>query len=51
MIEKDAFRRSMVVLNPSAGVFPISCKTGEGLDVGFPWLEKVLVGQSIGTRV
>jgi hydrogenase nickel incorporation protein HypB len=35
----DAFRQVVTGLNPKVKLFPVSCKTGEGLDAWFLWLE------------
>ncbi len=35
----DAFRQVVTGLNPKVKLFPVSCKTGEGLDAWFSWLE------------
>jgi len=35
----DAFRKVVTGLNPKVKIFPVSCKTGEGLDAWFAWLE------------
>lgn len=34
----DYFRRGVEVLNPGVVTFPISCRTGEGLDAWVDWL-------------
>lgn len=34
----DYFRRGVEVLNPGLAFFPLSCKTGEGLDGWLDWL-------------
>ena len=34
----DAFRRTVAGLNQKARVFPLSCKTGEGIDEWVSWL-------------
>lgn len=36
----DYFRRGVEVLNPGLAFFPLSCKTGEGLDRWLAWLRK-----------
>jgi hydrogenase nickel incorporation protein HypB len=36
---EDAFRKTVTGLNPDVKIFPISCKTGEGLKPWFSWLE------------
>lgn len=33
------FRKGIEILNPGVVVFPLSCKTGEGLDAWFMWLK------------
>jgi hydrogenase nickel incorporation protein HypB len=35
----DAFRKVVTGLNPKVKIFPVSCKTGEGLAAWFVWLE------------
>ncbi len=35
----NAFSNAVRGLNPSAGIFPISARTGEGLEAWFSWLE------------
>ncbi len=35
----EAFSKAVTGLNPGAKIFPISCKTGEGLEAWFSWLE------------
>jgi len=35
----DAFKKLVTGLNPDANIFPISCKTGEGMEAWFSWLE------------
>jgi hydrogenase nickel incorporation protein HypB len=34
-----AFNKAVNGLNPNASIFPVSCKTGEGLEKWFAWLE------------
>nr|HID14163.1 hydrogenase nickel incorporation protein HypB [Anaerolineae bacterium] len=36
----DYFRRGVETLNPGLAFFPLSCKTGEGLDEWLAWLRK-----------
>jgi hydrogenase nickel incorporation protein HypB len=36
----DFFRQGVEVLNPGVVTFPLSCKTGQGLDAWLAWLEK-----------
>ncbi len=40
----DYFRRGVEALNPGVAFFPLSCKTGEGLDAWLEWVEKGIVG-------
>jgi len=35
----DSFNKTVTGLNPDVKIFPVSCKTGEGLDVWLSWLE------------
>ncbi|MFC1928479.1 hydrogenase nickel incorporation protein HypB [Chloroflexota bacterium] len=37
--DADAFNRAVTGLNPDVKIFPVSCKTGEGLEAWFSWLE------------
>ena len=37
--DMDYFRRGVEILNPGLVVFPLSCKTGEGLAAWTDWLE------------
>jgi hydrogenase nickel incorporation protein HypB len=34
----DYFRKGVEVLNPGLETFPVSCKTGEGMDAWISWL-------------
>jgi hydrogenase nickel incorporation protein HypB len=34
----DYFHRGVETLNPGLAFFPVSCKTGEGLETWFDWL-------------
>lgn len=36
----DYFRRGVEVLNPGLAFFPLSCKTGEGLEAWLDWLRR-----------
>lgn len=36
--DADYFRRGVEVLNPGMAFFPLSCKTGEGIDEWLDWL-------------
>jgi hydrogenase nickel incorporation protein HypB len=35
----DAFKKTVTGLNPDVIILPISCKTGEGMEAWFSWLE------------
>ena len=37
-VSLDELRRNVVEVNPRAAIFPISCKTGEGMDAWIGWL-------------
>jgi hydrogenase nickel incorporation protein HypB len=39
--DMDTFRRGVAALNPGLATFPLSCRTGEGLEA---WLEWVVAG-------
>jgi len=41
----DAFKKVVTGLNPDVIIFPVSCKTGAGLEVWFSWLESALKGK------
>ena len=38
----DYFRQGVELLNPGLITFPVSCKTGEGLDAWVDWLVKIV---------
>lgn len=40
--DMDYFQKGVEALNPGLLTFPISCKTGEGLDAWVSWLRKLL---------
>jgi hydrogenase nickel incorporation protein HypB len=42
----DYFRHDIEVLNPGVAFFPISCRTGEGLDAWTDWLRGQIVKRS-----
>jgi hydrogenase nickel incorporation protein HypB len=44
--DMGAFSKAVSGLNPAAPVFPISAKTGEGLERWFSWLEGALEGKT-----
>ena len=37
--DMEAFRKTVTGLNPDVILFPLSCKTGEGMEDWFAWLE------------
>jgi len=44
------FRRGVEVLNPGLAFFPLSCKTGEGLEPWLAWLREEMERYSSGGR-
>src|SRR4030043_343996 len=40
--DEKAFRKVVIGLNPDVIIFPVSCKTGEGMPAWFDWLEAAL---------
>ena len=40
----DYFRRGVEALNPGLAFFPLSCKTGEGLEPWLGWLQEAVKG-------
>ncbi len=42
----NAFSKAVSGLNPSAKIFPVSAKTGEGLEAWFSWLENAIKQQT-----
>jgi hydrogenase nickel incorporation protein HypB len=34
----DAFKKAVTGLNPDVTIFPVSCRTGEGLEDWYAWL-------------
>lgn len=38
----DYFRKGVEILNPGIAVFPLSCKTGEGLVSWISWISKIV---------
>ncbi|MCL4236726.1 MAG: hydrogenase nickel incorporation protein HypB [Anaerolineae bacterium] len=42
----DYFRQGVEALNPGVAFFPVSCRTGEGLDAWFAWLRAQLNSRS-----
>ncbi len=45
--DSAAFSKTVSGLNPSAKIFPISAKTGEGLEAWFLWLEAAIKEKSV----
>jgi len=41
----NAFKKVVTGLNPDVIIFPVSCKSGAGLEAWFAWLESVLKGK------
>jgi hydrogenase nickel incorporation protein HypB len=41
----DYFRRGVEVLNPGLRTFPVSCKTGDGMDAWIAWLQGQIEAQ------
>jgi hydrogenase nickel incorporation protein HypB len=44
--DEAAFSKAVNGLNPSGKIFPVSAKTGEGLDAWFAWFEDAIVGKA-----
>ena len=44
----DAFKKVVTGLNPDVTIFPLSCKTGEGMKAWFAWLEAAVKGKKAG---
>ena len=38
-------------VNPSATVFPVSCKTGAGLDMWLEWLRQAVIARPLLQRI
>ena len=38
----DYFRRGVEILNPGLTIFPVSCRTGDGLDEWILWVQQRL---------
>jgi hydrogenase nickel incorporation protein HypB len=41
----DAFRKTVTSLNSDATIFPVSCKTGDGMEEWYSWLESQVLGK------
>lgn len=44
----DYFRRGVEALNPGLAFFPLSCKTGEGLEAWLTWLREMVRRRTLG---
>ena len=44
----DYFRQGVEVLNPGLAFFPLSCKTGEGLEAWLTWLREMVRRHTLG---
>jgi hydrogenase nickel incorporation protein HypB len=44
----DYFRRGVEALNPGLAFFPLSCKTGEGLEAWLNWLREMVRRHTLG---
>ena len=44
--DEAAFVKAVNGLNPSGKIFPVSAKTGEGLDAWFAWFEDAIAGKA-----
>ena len=42
---ESAFRKVLTGLNPDVIIFPVSCKTGAGMEAWFAWLESAVKGK------
>jgi hydrogenase nickel incorporation protein HypB len=40
--DPGAFKKIVTGLNPDVTIFPVSCKTGEGMEAWFAWLESAV---------
>lgn len=41
----DGFKKTVTGLNPDVIIFPVSCKTGAGMEAWFAWLESAVKGK------
>ncbi|MBA7696870.1 Hydrogenase maturation factor HypB [subsurface metagenome] len=41
----DGFKKTVTGLNPDVIIFPVSCKTGEGMEAWLNWLESAVKGK------
>ncbi|HUT68391.1 MAG TPA: hydrogenase nickel incorporation protein HypB [Dehalococcoidales bacterium] len=41
----DGFKKTVTGLNPDVIIFPVSCKTGAGMEAWFTWLESAVKGK------
>jgi len=45
---EDYFRRGVEILNPGLVTFPLSCRTGEGLDAWLAWIADTVKARFLG---
>jgi hydrogenase nickel incorporation protein HypB len=45
--DMDYFRRGVEMLNPGLVTFPLSCRTGEGLEAWVEWLAAATQAKSV----
>jgi hydrogenase nickel incorporation protein HypB len=43
--DTESFGKTVTGLNPDVIIFPISCKTGEGMDAWFSWLDSAVINK------
>jgi hydrogenase nickel incorporation protein HypB len=41
-VELEALRKNVIEVNPRAAIFPISCRTGEGIEAWTQWLTETI---------
>jgi len=49
-VSLDELRNNVLEVNPDALVFPVSCRTGEGLDAWVEWLNKTRGKRALGVQ-
>lgn len=45
--DMERFRQGVEALNAGLRTFPLSCRTGEGLEAWFAWVEELIVAQPV----
>ena len=45
--ELEELEKNVREINPRAKVFPVSCKTGAGLDIWLEWLRQAIITRAI----